>query len=389
MLYSGFIKEPRRNTAAESTTVRQPGGHAVRLTVGFAILGVAIGALAGCKRLPYRTQLSAADSTTRVTAITTDASMRAIVSATNGTGTVVCAEPSPDAIASLAQSASGALKANEKVAVQFAASIATQVASIGLRTQSITLWRDEAYRTCEGYLAGALSPTDFAFFHRRFQNLIIASMAIEQLTGVARPTTVVVGAPNAAEATQGLTDANASLAKAEADLATLTKQLDDAKEKDAAASTDDTKAEVAKTQALVETKQKLVDATRGWRDAAQKALQTATVQANVVPAPSSSVPQSIVDATVKIAEKAMDTPYSADICYQVLSNAGAKQFHEELVSNCIAKFKSDTQRLNFDIQQKRIALAAQQLAVEQKTLEATRTQLEIEAKQKQLEAMKQ
>jgi len=100
-----------------------------------------------------------------------------------GAGTVVCAEPSPDALTVLG--ASGGLSLNNGTGKIGNASLALSEsgASIGLRTQSIQLLRDAMYRLCEGYAAGAVSNSDFAAMQRRYQSTMMGLIAIEQLTG--------------------------------------------------------------------------------------------------------------------------------------------------------------------------------------------------------------
>lgn len=96
--------------------------------------------------------------------------------------TAFCAEPSPDALAAV--SASLGLDASvgaKALGAAFANS--ESAASIGLRTQSITILRDGMYRLCEGYASGALDDIGFARLQRRYQAIMLGLLAIEQLTG--------------------------------------------------------------------------------------------------------------------------------------------------------------------------------------------------------------
>ncbi len=104
---------------------------------------------------------------------------------------VVCAMPSPDAIAAAA--AAGSLSVDNPGGTSGAASlgIGEAASSIGLRTQSIQLLRDAMYRMCEGYALGAVDEVQYGIMMRRFQANMIAILAIEQLTGA-------VAAPQAA-----------------------------------------------------------------------------------------------------------------------------------------------------------------------------------------------
>lgn len=97
--------------------------------------------------------------------------------------TVVCAEPSPDALTVIGASGGLSLNSGKGQAANAALAIAEQGASIGLRTQSIQLLRDAMYRLCEGYAAGSISDADFASMQRRYQSTMMGLIAIEQLTG--------------------------------------------------------------------------------------------------------------------------------------------------------------------------------------------------------------
>ena len=107
---------------------------------------------------------------------------------------VVCAMPSPDAIAAAA--AAGNLSLENPGGTSGAASlgIGEAASSIGLRTQSIQLLRDAMYRMCEGYAAGAIDEIQYGVMMRRFQGNMIAILAIEQLTGAAVAPPVAVSA---------------------------------------------------------------------------------------------------------------------------------------------------------------------------------------------------
>ncbi|AMK78540.1 MULTISPECIES: hypothetical protein [Methylomonas] len=94
-----------------------------------------------------------------------------------------CAEPSPDALAAFA----AALGIGASVPPYGTGSLATSgsssAASIGLRTQSITLMRDALYRMCEAYGNGELSGPQVMALLSRSQDLTAVILATEQLTG--------------------------------------------------------------------------------------------------------------------------------------------------------------------------------------------------------------
>jgi hypothetical protein len=133
--------------------------------------------------------------------------------------TVVCAEPSPDALTVLG--ASGGLSINNgtgKVG-NASAAFAESGASIGLRTQSIQLLRDAMYRLCEGYAAGAVSDSDFAAMQRRYQSTMMGLIAIEQLTGPIVAAQAMLTSSSAAQAGASAGDAAVDAAQSKVDLA--------------------------------------------------------------------------------------------------------------------------------------------------------------------------
>ena len=98
--------------------------------------------------------------------------------------TVVCAEPSPDAMQSTALALAGeASSAQLQAAISGSLGLSNSAVSVGLRTQAITLLRDVYYRLCEGLSNGGLDDIAFNILQQRFQNHMIALLAVEQLTG--------------------------------------------------------------------------------------------------------------------------------------------------------------------------------------------------------------
>jgi len=121
---------------------------------------------------------------------------------------VFCTEPSPDVFSVLSQalSASGSLgrdAASANAAVQ-AAFGSTETGSTIPRTQTINMLRELMYRTCERYISGALDELQFPVQAVRDQHLMVSILAIEQLTGVVTPPTVMLtGTANASGAAPG------------------------------------------------------------------------------------------------------------------------------------------------------------------------------------------
>lgn len=137
---------------------------------------------------------------------------------------ITCPEASPDALMMLAGSVSGESKAG----VSLAAAFSQNGASIGLRTHSIQLLRDQLFSICQGYANRGLSRFTYQTLLKKNQENTIALMAIEQLTGVLKGQQVTIN-----------TDANAeasSLVKKTEDLAkarTKLKSIDDQSSKEA------------------------------------------------------------------------------------------------------------------------------------------------------------
>ncbi len=101
---------------------------------------------------------------------------------TNHNERIVCAEPSPDAIVSMA--ASGLLKVpvGEKSLVEMDARSAEAVAKLGTRTSTIQLLRDSLYRACEAYLNGAIDKDLYLDIIVMFDDFVVTVFAIDELT---------------------------------------------------------------------------------------------------------------------------------------------------------------------------------------------------------------
>ena len=100
------------------------------------------------------------------------------------TDLTVCTEPSPDALqaTAVALAGTGSAKALE-AALSLSGSSSESAASIGLRTQTIQLLRDAYFRLCEAFLNDGIDAIAYDILQRRFQNQVIALLAVEQLTG--------------------------------------------------------------------------------------------------------------------------------------------------------------------------------------------------------------
>lgn len=167
--------------------------------------------------------------------------------------TIVCAEPSPDALSVLASSASASAQTGLSKAIEATLAQSETGAFVGLRTQTIQLLRDGMYRLCEGYMSGALDRSDFHRLQRRYQQLMMGLLAIEQLTGAVAVRQVVLtgGAASSSSASRMFKKAEedyleALLASEDAELAhqTRKKAVEEQKKALDAAKGDDAKTKV-------------------------------------------------------------------------------------------------------------------------------------------------
>ncbi|EPJ80358.1 hypothetical protein [Pseudomonas sp. CFII68] len=195
--------------------------------------------------------------------------------------TVVCAEPSPDAMASLAYELAAKGGYPGKASGELAFAMQDGAAFTGIRTQSIQLLRDFGYRLCESYLSGAISAAQYDLLMRRFQKNTVALLAIEQLTGTVKAPPIALTTSGRAEATKSLSEQRAEREKVsdrisalEAEKTAVDKKISDAKKADPKADTsemDQTASDLAEKiknlkddrtvidSAIAETKSVLVD----------------------------------------------------------------------------------------------------------------------------------
>ena len=94
-----------------------------------------------------------------------------------------CSEPSPDALASFAAAIGIGADSPTKKTLSVIGSNQSAAASVGLRTQTITLMRDALFRMCEAYMNKALGGPQVAALLHRSQDLTAVILAVEQLTG--------------------------------------------------------------------------------------------------------------------------------------------------------------------------------------------------------------
>ncbi|MBT9290564.1 hypothetical protein [Prosthecodimorpha staleyi] len=143
----------------------------------------------------------------------------------NGDRRVVCAEPSPDSITSLAATLSASGGANSDVtrpapvrsdgaagdgtaagtggtitskqAVQagISAAYGENAAYVGMRTQTIQLLRDGLFRACEAYMNGAIDETQYNLLLVNMPRTMAALVAMDGLTARPSAPPFALGAP--------------------------------------------------------------------------------------------------------------------------------------------------------------------------------------------------
>lgn len=159
---------------------------------------------------------------------------------TNGTDETkvrICAEPSPDAMASLALQL--AMEGSYKgTGAKAAMAMQESAAFVGLRTQSIQLLRDYGYRLCESYMNGAINEAQYDILLRRYQKNTAALLAIEALTGTIKAPNLVLTSQGMAEAATSLSDLRAESDKISSKINEIKKDID-AKKAEKTATTDE------------------------------------------------------------------------------------------------------------------------------------------------------
>lgn len=167
-----------------------------------------------------------------------DIRQRAILVSKNGdSGPRVCAEPSPDAMASFASELASKLDVANKGGAELAYAMNDSAAFTGIRTQSIQLLRDFGYRLCEAYMSGSITPLQYDLLMRRYQKNTVALLAIEQLTGTVKAPLVALTSSGSAEATKNLSEQRAEREKINDQIDTLQKQIDATQKQSDAAKT--------------------------------------------------------------------------------------------------------------------------------------------------------
>lgn len=136
-----------------------------------------------------------------------------------------CAARSPDVFSALSTAFSGSGSADVvgklSAAISGAGTSAESASAFGLRTQLTQSQIELLYQLCVASLNGTLSPDEFATEMHRYQNTMVTMLAIEQVTGYAKPTIVAIGGSSSAGSADALASTQAKIEaarKTEADL---------------------------------------------------------------------------------------------------------------------------------------------------------------------------
>lgn len=160
-----------------------------------------------------------------------------------------CAEPSPDALAAYAAALGVSASAPTSGSVSVAGGGQSTAASIGLRTQSITLMRDALYRMCEAYANGAIGEAQVVTLLNRSQDLTAVILAVEQLTGAVAANQAALTSSSGASGFATALNNSKLFAEASVHEARALKRLEESKTEQTAASDKHTQAEAAVVRA--------------------------------------------------------------------------------------------------------------------------------------------
>ena len=224
--------------------------------LAMSLLLIASAGLSACANLStvYRTTLLPSESSKATgKAIHLDAQQRLVLVRAKQ----YCAEPSPDALASYAAALGLGLGQPGAEAAHVAQALQSTAASIGLRTQSITLMRDALYRICEATANGVLGDIGAATALFRSQDLTAVVLATEQLTGTVAAAQVILTSEARAKASTALIETQKRLKAAEKEVTQAQEALSKAK-----------KAQT-KRKATVQQKQKAVEKAQAALDKAE------------------------------------------------------------------------------------------------------------------------
>jgi len=113
----------------------------------------------------------------------------------NKPSTIVCAEPSPDALTTYAANATAGKNVAEKLSINGSAAYNSAGLYVGNRTQTIQLIRDQMYRLCEAYANGIIDSGTYEMMMTRSQRYTVALALIDSNTTTSSATEAATSTP--------------------------------------------------------------------------------------------------------------------------------------------------------------------------------------------------
>lgn len=265
----------------------------------------------------------------------------------------VCAARSPDVFSALTTAFHG--DASAEVFQKFAAAIsgsgtsAESASAFGLRTQLTQSQMELLYQLCLNSLNGTLSPDQLATEIHRYQNTMVTMLAIEQVTGYARPSLVAPGGQSAVGSAEAIAKQQALVELQKTKEGTLKKAADDSKATLQKASDDSSAADLAAAPESAKT----VSLKKDWDDTVKQSTDQSLTQAQ----------RDAATAAIPAKQKAYDDQKKKS---DPLEQAAKEK--KELAGKAQAKADSDAAALKAQI-------AARELS--EKTLAAMEKQIDV------------
>ncbi|SCZ06437.1 hypothetical protein [Pseudomonas sp. NFACC37-1] len=236
---------------------------------------------------------------------------------------VLCPEPSPDALKTLA----GSLSLEKEDVAALAAAFQESGASIGLRTHSIQLLRDQLYSICQAYGNSGITPSAYRMMLTRNQRNTVALMAIEQLTGVVRGPSVTLSGSATADRAGTVLELTTQLSAASAKYKGMDPVTDEAKQLKAS-----------------------IDAIEAALKEARKSLVTASGSSASTLASTSEINKDVMAVVAASVEKIAGSVIGVDdqfyLCLDLYESIGENNVPAILRDRCSAVFARD---LNYDV----------------------------------------
>lgn len=288
-----------------------------------------------------------------------------------GSITVVCAEPSPDAMAAYA--AELAAKTGK---VEVGAGMQEGAAFTGLRTTSIQLLRDQLFNTCLAYMNQGLDAGEYDLAVRRNQKATVALMSIEQLSGAVRAPAATISTAGSAEAARHITEISTQIKNTDEALIRAKEELSAVENSES----DAHKALTEEVARLTENKAALQKALEQNRAVLASGSAVATISTAGIPqARSEESIKNVAQAIKEIAMEFISTDDTPQLClkhYDEISAGGGREGVSAMQEFC-QKFYDGPDRIAANMLENQKAL----LALMEKE---NSSQAEIEALKRQL-----